>query len=99
MKNPKAFEQESNIDFYKSIIKKLIKKWYYFVISLALTLSAGVYIQKSSPPVFRNNLAMLLAEDRSNRNQNAGELMQFEMFDTQSTIDDEIGRIRSFPII
>ncbi|MEN8121996.1 MAG: polysaccharide biosynthesis tyrosine autokinase [Bacteroidota bacterium] len=99
MKNPKAFEQESNIDFYKSIVKKLIKKWYYFVISLALTLSAGVYIQKSSPPVYRNNLAMLLAEERGNRNQNAGELMQFEMFDTQSTIDDEIGKIRSFPII
>lgn len=99
MKNPKSFEQESNIDFYKNLVKKLIKKWYYFAISLALTASVGHYIYKSSPPVYRNNLAMLIAAERNNRRQNTGELMQFEMFDIQSTIEDELGIIRSFPII
>ena len=98
MKNPKSVEQESNVDFYKNIAKSLISKWYYFVISLLITVSLGHYIYKSSSPMFRNNLVMLLAEERSNR-QNSGELMQFEMFDTQSNIEDEIGIIQSFPII
>jgi len=99
VKNPKSFEQESNIDFYKNIVKKLIRKWYYFIISLFVTLSIGHYIYLSSPPLYRNNLVMLLSVERNNRRQSSGELMEFEMFNTQSTIADELGIIRSFPFI
>ncbi len=99
MKNPKSFEQESNIDFYKNLVKRLIKKWYFFAISLAITVSIGHFIYKSSPPVFRNNLLILISVEDGNPFQGAGELMQFEMFDIQSSIDDELGIIQSFPII
>jgi len=100
VKNVRPIEQESsNIDFYKSLLKKLIKRWYFFAISLAITLGIGHFIYKSSAPQFRNNLMMLFSENTRNPQMSAGEMVQFELFDTQSTIEDELGVLRSFPVI
>ncbi|MCF6239851.1 MAG: polysaccharide biosynthesis tyrosine autokinase [Bacteroidales bacterium] len=99
MKNPKSFEQESNVEFYKKLIKKFIKNWYLIIISLSIALAIGHFIYKSTPPIFRNNLIMLMANENSNNYQGSGDLMQFEMFDIQSSLEDELGIIRSFPII
>jgi len=98
VKNIESFEPESNIDFYKNLLKKFIRSWYLFAISLALTLSAGLYIYKSASPLYSNNSLMLIAEERTGR-QNRGDLLQFEMFNIESTIEDELGIIQSFPII
>ena len=98
MKNTKSFE-ESNVEFYKKLVKKFIKNWYLFVISLTIALFIGQFIYKSTPPVFKNSLIMLMSNENNNNFQGSGDLMQFEMFDIQSSIDDELGIIRSFPII
>jgi len=99
VKNTKSIEQESNVEFYKKLIKKFIKKWYLFIISLSISMGIGYFIYKSSSPIYRNNLIMLMSNENSNNFQGTGDLMQFEMFDIQNSIDDELGIIRSFPII
>ncbi|NJO88427.1 MAG: hypothetical protein HC831_05255 [Chloroflexia bacterium] len=91
-KNVRPIDQDSsNIDFYKSLLKKLLKRWYLFAISLAASLSIGHFIYKSSAPQYKNNLMMLFSEDNRNPQMSAGEMVQFGMFDTQSNIEDELG--------
>ncbi len=103
VKNLKPTEQESsNIDFYKSLVKRLINRWYWFAISLFVSVGVGYLIMKSSAPLYRNNLLMLFSEAtgrQQQQNRNAGDMMQFEMFDVQGNIEDELGVIRSFPVI
>ncbi len=99
-KNIRPIEQDSsNIDFYKSLLKKLLKKWYLFVISLVASLSIGHFIFKSSAPQYKNNLMMLFSENNRNPQMSAGEMVQFGLFDIQSNIEDELGVLRSFPVI
>ena len=100
MKTTKHSEQESsNSDFYKSLLKKLIKKWYFFIISIFISLTLGYFVIKSSSPVYSNSLMMLMAEDQSRQRQNAGEFIQIGMFNTRSNIEDELGILRSYPVI
>ena len=100
VKNVRPIDQDtSNIDFYKSLLKKLIKQWYLFAISLAISLSIGHFLYKSSAPQYKNNLLMLFSENTQNPQMNAGEMVQFELFDTQGNIEDELGVLRSFPVI
>jgi tyrosine-protein kinase Etk/Wzc len=99
-KNIRPIDQDSsNIDFYKSLLKKLLKRWYLFVISLVASLSIGYFIYKSSAPQYRNNLLMLFSENNRNPQMSAGEMVQFGLFDIQSNIEDELGVLRSYPVI
>ncbi len=96
----KQKEQEtSNADYYKSLFKKMLKKWYIFVISITISFSFGQYIYKSSPPLFTNSIMLLMAEDNGRGRQSAGEFIQIEMFNTQSNLEDELAIISSFPVI
>ena len=87
------------MDVYKSLLKKLVKKWYFFLISFLITLSFGHYIYKSSSPLFTNRVMLSLAEDEGRNRRNAGEFIQIEMFNTQSNLEDELAIISSFPVI
>jgi tyrosine-protein kinase Etk/Wzc len=99
-KNVRPIDQDSsNIDFYKTLLKKFIKKWYLFAISLTITLSIGHYTYKSAAPQFKNNLLMSFSENTRNPQMSAGEMVQFELFDVQGNIEDELGVLRSFPIM
>ena len=99
MKTIKQSDQESsNMDFYKSLIKKLVKRWYFFVFSIIASVSIGYFVFKSSPPVYRNSIMLLMAEDEG-RGRQTGEFIQIGMFDTQSNLEDELGILSSFPVI
>lgn len=96
---PRPHEQESiTIDSFKAYIKLCIKNWHWIGLSLIISMLIGFLKIKSSAPVFKNNLTMLLT-DKSRTTRNTGDLMQFEMFDLQNNIEDELGVISSFPII
>lgn len=99
MKNIDTFDQESNIDLIKNLLKKVIKNWYLFIISYMLTISVGYFIYKSTKPLYKNSLVMLISQEGNKNFQNRSESVQFEMFDIQSSIEDELGILRSFPII
>lgn len=99
VKAPKTNEQEaSTIDQYKSYIKLFIKNWYWIGLSLIISVGIGFLIIKSSTPQYKNSLTMLLAE-KSRENRNSSDLMQFEKFNMQNNIEDELGVISSFPLV
>ncbi|MBN1253291.1 MAG: polysaccharide biosynthesis tyrosine autokinase [Bacteroidales bacterium] len=99
MKTIKHSEQESNMDYYKSLLKKTIKKWHFFAISISLAMIFGYFIYRSSAPSFKNSIMMLMADQNSRQRENAGEFIQIGMFDTQSNIEDELGILNSFPVV
>lgn len=100
IKNIKPVDQESsNIDFYKTLLKKLIKRWYLFAASLVISMGIGHFVYKSSSPQYKNNLLMLFSTNKDKRQMSSGEMVQFELFDIQSNIEDELGVINSFPVI
>ncbi len=99
MKHTHPLEQESNIDFYKGLIKKLIQNWYFFAASLIISIGIGHYIYKSSEQRYENNLVILIQESNDRRAQNANDLYQLEMFNLPSDIEDELGIISSFPVV
>lgn len=99
MKHFNPTEQESNIDFYKNLLKKLIKNWYFFAISLIVCMGLGHYLVKSSDHRYSNNLILSIRELNNNRNQTQGDLAQLQMFALESQIEDEMGIISSYPVI
>ena len=99
MKAIKPIEQESNLDFYKGLVKRIIKNWYFFVISFVIFIGFGHYIVKSSSRLFDNELLMLIQQYNPMRDQNSGNLELIQMFNLQSTIEDELGIVKSFPVV
>jgi tyrosine-protein kinase Etk/Wzc len=99
VKQIRPTEQDTNIELYKNLIKKLINKWYFFVLSLVISMGMGYYFVKSSNPKFQNNLLLLIQESGSSRNPQQGDLAQLQMFTLQSELEDELGIISSFPVI
>jgi len=99
VKNIETFDQESNIDFYKGLLKRGIKNWYLFIISLIIAMFIAFFVYKSTKPMYKNSLVMLISQDGNSRSQRASEFVRFEMFDTQSSLEDELGILHSFPII
>jgi len=99
VKQQKQIEQDSNVDFYKGIIKNLIKNWYLFIISLVISMGFGHYIFKSSNQKFKNSLIMLIQDKNQQGYQAPTELKQLQMFNLPSALDDELGILTSFPVI
>ena len=48
---PAARTQESNGMNLKSIVAVVLSKWYWFLLSLAITISAAAFYLMSTPPV------------------------------------------------
>jgi tyrosine-protein kinase Etk/Wzc len=99
VKQLKPIEQETNIDFYKGLIKNLIKNWYLFVFSLIISMGLGHYIFKSSDQKYQNNMIMLIPDKSSQGYQAPSDLKQLQMFNLPSALDDELGILTSFPVI
>jgi len=93
-----ADKGSSKTDQYKIFFKQLIKRWHWFAISLLISTSLGYLVLKSSTPKFRNSLTLLLTSQRQ-KQQNYSDMVQFEKFDVQSNIEDELGVINSFPVL
>ena len=98
--NVKLTEQETiNSDHYKTLFKQIIKHWHWFVISLIVFISLAYLKIKSSTPQYSNDLIMLLTAQKQGGQENYKDLMQFEKFDVQSNIEDELSVINSYPVI
>lgn len=74
-----------------------LNKWYWFVISMAITIGVSVIYLLMTPPVYTRTASLLIKEDSKGNNLgNATDLMSdFDLFQTSTNVNNEIQSLQS----
>lgn len=74
-----------------------VNKWYWFVISLAVTIGVAVVYLLATPPVYTRSASLLVKEDsKGNSLGDAASLMgDFDLFQTNTNVNNEIQSLQS----
>lgn len=74
-----------------------VNKWYWFVISLAVTIGVAVVYLLTTPPVYTRSASLLVKEDsKGNSLSDAAGLMgDFDLFQTNTNVNNEIQSLQS----
>lgn len=74
-----------------------VNKWYWFVISLAVTIGVAVVYLLTTPPVYTRYASLLVKEDsKGNSLGDAASLMgDFDLFQTNTNVNNEIQSLQS----
>ena len=93
--------RDERVTDVKMLLSQFIKKWYYFLISLLITISLAFAYTKTSDKIYRVQSSVLL-KDQSLGNNGANQesfISGLELIEGNSAIEDEIGILTSFPNI
>ena len=89
---------EETIDF-RAILFKVLNKWYWVALSLAVALTAAYIFNKLSLPVYKINTSVLIKDDK-NKSINPADFMEsFGMFGDKKNLKNEIGILQSYYLI
>ena len=74
-----------------------VNKWYWFVISLAVTIGIAVIYLLTTPPVYTRSASLLVKEDSKGNSLNdaAGLMGDFDLFQTNTNVNNEIQSLQS----
>ena len=74
-----------------------LNKWYWFVISLAVTLGVAVIYLMKTPPVYTRTASLLIKEDSKGGSMGdvAGVMGDFDLFQTSTNVNNEIQSLQS----
>ena len=72
-------------------------KWYWFVISLAITIGAAAVYLLTTPPVYTRSASLLIKEDSKGNSMGdaAGVLGDMDLFQTSTNVNNEIQSLQS----
>ena len=72
-------------------------KWYWFVISLVITLGVAVFYLLTTPPVYTRSASLLIKEDSKGNSMSdaAGVLGDIDIFQTSTNVNNEIQSLQS----
>lgn len=72
-------------------------KWYWFVISLAITIGAAAVYLLTTPPVYTRSASLLIKEDSKGNSMGdaAGVLGDMNLFQTSTNVNNEIQSLQS----
>ena len=72
-------------------------KWYWFLISLAITIGIAIIYLLTTPPVYTRSASLLIKEDsKGNSLSDAANLMEdFDLFQTNTNVNNEIQSLQS----
>ena len=72
-------------------------KWYWFVISLVITLGVAVFYLLTTPPVYTRSASLLIKEDSKGNSMSdaAGVLGNIDIFQTSTNVNNEIQSLQS----
>ena len=96
----KSYQEEEFIDI-RSLLTLILKKWYYFAITLILSLTLAFLYIKTTHKIYKTKATVQL-QDRSlsgKGNSTDGFITGLELLKGNSELEDEIGIITSFSII
>src|SRR5579859_609078 len=89
-------EEKVNI---KAIIQKLISRWYYFLISLLITVPLAYVYIKFAENIYQVRASILLSGPRKNEMASEKFLKGMELLTSHTEIEDEIGILKSFSLV
>ena len=80
----------------RDLLNICIAKWYWFVISLAITIGLAIIYILSTPPVYTRSASLLIKEDGKNGSAvDAGVLSEIDIFQTSTNVNNEIQLLQS----
>ena len=80
----------------RDLLNICIAKWYWFVISLAITIGVEIIYILSTPPVYTRSASLLIKEDGKNGSAvDAGVLSEIDIFQTSTNVNNEIQLLQS----
>ena len=76
----------------RDLVQLCLSKWYWFVISLVVTLSVAVLYIKRTPSVYTRTASILIKDDTSGKSvsSDAASLSEFGLFHTNTNVNNEI---------
>lgn len=96
MDNFKDFNQQEIID-YKSLLFKLIRHWYLFVLTLIVTMSLAYLFNRYTKPIYEVKTSVLINEDKSKMDPSKMMGLDF-MGGDQQNLENEIGKLTSYTL-
>ena len=81
----------------RDLVQLCLSKWYWFVISLVVTLSVAVLYIKRTPSVYTRTASILIKDDTSGKSvsSNVADLEEFGLFHTNTNVNNEIIALQS----
>ena len=91
------FKQADDYLRIQDLFYLCLNKWYWFVISLVITLGVAVIYLLKTPPVYTRTASLLIKEDsKGNSLGNAADMMSdFDLFQTSTNVNNEIQSLQS----
>ena len=91
------FKQADDFLRIQDLFYLCLNKWYWFVISLVITLGVAVIYLLKTPPVYSRTASLLIKEDsKGNSLGNAADMMSdFDIFQTSTNVNNEIQSLQS----
>lgn len=91
------FKQADDFLRIQDLFYLCLNKWYWFVISLVITLGVAVIYLLKTPPVYTRTASLLIKEDsKGNSLGNAADMMSdFDLFQTSTNVNNEIQSLQS----
>lgn len=93
--NQSKVKQADNLITFKELFYLCLRKWYWFVISLAITLSFAVMYILTTPPTYTRNASLLIKDENSSMADAAGVFGDIVSFRTSTNINNELQSIQS----
>ena len=79
----------------KDFLFQFINKWNWFVISLAITISAAVFHLLSTPSVYTRSATILIKDDSKSGSSKGGDMVDKSFFRSNTNINNELQTLKS----
>ncbi|MCK4630795.1 MAG: hypothetical protein KAT40_05090, partial [Bacteroidales bacterium] len=91
--------QEENIDI-KKFLFKILSNWYWFALSLFLTITSAYLINRYSEPIYSVNATVIVRDEEKGGGLIGAEriIESVDMFSNRKNIQNEIGILKSYSL-
>src|ERR1043166_1566140 len=83
----------------RALIQKLISRWYYFALSLMITLPLAYVYIKFADNIYQVRASILVTAQAKNGMGNEKFLKGMELLTSHTELEDEIGILKSFNLV
>ena len=95
--NPTRPKQADDFIRIQDLFYLCLGKWYWFVISLAVTIGVAIIYLLTTPPVYTRSASLLIKEDSKGNSISdaAGVLSDIDLFQTSTNVNNEMQSLQS----